>query len=46
MYAFTALTGVSAVVTTALAIWAVDWGGPPTATVSMGPGGLVARGQF
>ena len=46
MYAFVALTGVSAIVTTSLAIWAVDWGNPQTATVSLGPGGLHVRGRF
>ena len=46
MIAFAALTGVSVVVTAALAIWAVDWDGSESVAISIGPGGLLARGQF
>ncbi len=46
MYAFIALTGVSALVTTALAIWAVDWTGPRPTTISLGPGAVHASVHF
>lgn len=46
MYAFGALTGVSALVTAALAIWAVDWDGANAVSVSASPGFVGVSGRF
>jgi hypothetical protein len=45
LYAFTALATLSALGTTALAVWAIDWTGG-SATVSVGPRGLRLAGAW